>query len=136
MQRDSLDVLEDEEVAAVGEFAEVRCCSNVRVLDVRASDRFTFEAFDEFGQVFRFRMKKLDGNALLEQEVVAAVNGTHTSHRDEFADAVSIGNHLSDHGLGTLLGGVFPGRFLVGRRRLHVGNWGRSCLNGLARQDL
>src|SRR5690606_35079516 len=90
MERPSLDVLEAKEIAAVGELAEIRRGRDVRVLDVRARDRLALEALDELREVFRLRVKDLDRDALLQQQVLGAVDGAHPAHRDELADPIPI----------------------------------------------
>src|SRR5262249_43375669 len=71
-------------------------CCDVRVLDVRAGDRFALEPLDGFGEAADIGVEHLDGEALAHERVLAPVDGAHAALRDQLVDAIARGDDIAD----------------------------------------
>src|SRR5205085_2982136 len=78
-QRQSLDVLEDEEAGPVLELAEVGRARDVGVLDVRGGHRLALEARDDLRLTRHLAMEHLERKSLAHMRVLDAVDGTHSA---------------------------------------------------------
>ena len=98
VERDTLDVFEDEKERAVGELAEVGRRGDVRMLDPRRGLGFATKAPEHLFVVAQVGVQQLQRHALSHQRVLREEHGAHPAFADQLVEAVTLRDHRADQG--------------------------------------
>jgi hypothetical protein len=90
------DELHDEVVPALGELAEVDRADDVRVLDLRGRHGLAGEAGDVLRLVRDARADGLEGDVLVQLQVLRQVHRAHATLAEDLEDAVASVDHAAD----------------------------------------